>query len=153
MRNEAQLAGVIAHESGHFLRKHQIRQWRDMRRKTDIFSILAMGAALAGRPAGSTLGDFVQLAQLGTILSLLTYNRTLEAEADAMGVRLLAEAGYRPIAMANLGAVDRRAGRSAPDIAASSAPRQPVRHPPVAEFAHGRPEDLGGGGDGAGPDL
>ena len=31
MRNEAQLAGVIAHESGHFLRKHQIRQWRDMR--------------------------------------------------------------------------------------------------------------------------
>ena len=44
MRNEAQLAGVIAHESGHFLRKHQIRQWRDMRRKTDIFSILAVGA-------------------------------------------------------------------------------------------------------------
>ena len=37
MRNEAQLAGVIAHESGHFLRRHQIRQWRDMRRKTDIF--------------------------------------------------------------------------------------------------------------------
>ena len=35
MRNEAQLAGVIAHESGHFLRRHMIRQWRDMRRKTD----------------------------------------------------------------------------------------------------------------------
>ena len=48
MRNEAQLAGVIAHESAHFLRKHQIRQWRDMRRKTDIFSFLAMGAGVAG---------------------------------------------------------------------------------------------------------
>ena len=29
MRNEAQLAGVIAHESGHFLRRHMIRSWRD----------------------------------------------------------------------------------------------------------------------------
>ena len=99
MRNEAQLAGVIAHESAHFLRKHQIRQWRDMRRKTDIFSFLAMGAGVAGGAAGIYAGDLVQLAQFGTILSLLKYNRTLEAEADAMGVRLLAEAGYDPMAM------------------------------------------------------
>jgi len=99
MRNEAQLAGVIAHESAHFLRKHQLRQWRDMRRKSDIFSILAMGAGVAGGAAGIYSGDLVQLAQLGTILSLLRYNRTLEAEADAMGVRLLADAGYDPTGM------------------------------------------------------
>ena len=99
MRNEAQLAGVVAHESAHFLRKHQLRQWRDMRRKSDIFSILAMGAGVAGGAAGIYAGDLVQLAQLGTILSLLKYNRTLEAEADAMGVRLLAEAGYDPSGM------------------------------------------------------
>jgi len=99
MRNEAQLAGVIAHESAHFLRKHQLRQWRDMRRKTDIFSFLAMGAGVVGGAAGVYAGDLVQLAQLGTILSLLKYNRTLEAEADAMGVRLLAEAGYDPTGM------------------------------------------------------
>jgi Zn-dependent protease with chaperone function len=102
MRNEAQLAGVIAHESGHFLRKHQIRQWRDMRRKTDIFSILAVGAGVAGAGAGVGLGGAYQLAQLGTLLSLLQYNRTLEAEADAMGTRLLAEKGYPPIEMANI---------------------------------------------------
>ncbi len=99
MRNEAQLAGVVAHESGHFLRKHQIRQWRDMRRKTDIFSILAMGAGVAGGAAGYYVGDLVQLAQLGTILSLLKYSRTLEAEADAMGLKLIAEDGLRPMAM------------------------------------------------------
>lgn len=99
MRNEAQLAGVVAHESSHFLRKHQLRQWRDMRRKTDAFSFLVMGAGLAGGAAGVYAGDLVQLAQLGTILSLLKYNRTLEAEADAMGVRLLADAGYDPMAM------------------------------------------------------
>src|SRR5690348_8557381 len=45
MRNEAQLAGVIAHESGHFLRRHMIRSWRDQKRKTDI---LAIGSMLAG---------------------------------------------------------------------------------------------------------
>ncbi|HJS41414.1 MAG TPA: M48 family metalloprotease [Sphingomicrobium sp.] len=99
MRNEAQLAGVIAHESGHFLRKHQIRQWRDMRRKTDIFSILAMGAGVAGGATGYYLGDLVQLAQLGTILTLLKYSRTLESEADAMGLKLIAEEGLRPMAM------------------------------------------------------
>ncbi|MCY7279976.1 MAG: M48 family metalloprotease [Sphingomonas bacterium] len=100
MRNEAQLAGVIAHESGHFLRKHQIRQWRDMRTKTDLFAVLAMGAGVAGGAAGVYTGDLARLAELGTILSLFRYNRTLEAEADAMGVRLLADAGYAPSAMA-----------------------------------------------------
>ena len=100
MRNEAQLAGVIAHEAAHFLRKHQIRQWRDMRTRTDIFAMLAMGAGVAGGAAGVNTGDISQLGQLGTILSLLRYNRGLEAEADAMGVRLLAEQGYDPRAMA-----------------------------------------------------
>ena len=100
MRNEAQLAGVIAHESGHFLRKHQIRQWRDMRTKSDVFAVLAMGAGVAGGAAGVYTGDLARLAELGTILSLFRYNRTLEAEADAMGVRLLADAGYAPSAMA-----------------------------------------------------
>jgi hypothetical protein len=99
MRNEAQLAGVIAHESAHFLRKHQLRLWRDTRRKTDVFSFLAMGAGVAGGATGIYAGDLVQLAQFGTILSLLKYNRTMEAEADAMGVRLLAEAGYDPTGM------------------------------------------------------
>jgi predicted Zn-dependent protease len=102
MRSEAQLAGVIAHESGHFLRRHMIRQWRDMRRKTDILSIGAMLAGVGGAGAGVYLGDYVQLAQLGTILSLFRYSRELEAEADAMGLKLIAEAGYSPIEMSNI---------------------------------------------------
>ncbi len=102
MRNEAQLAGVIAHESGHFLRRHMIRSWRDMKRKTDIFAIGAMVAGVAGAGAGVNTGDITQLAQLGTILSLFRYNRQMEAEADAMGARLLAENGYPAIEMANV---------------------------------------------------
>lgn len=99
MRDEAQLAGVIAHESAHFLLKHQIRQYRDIRRKTDALSFASMLGGIAGGAAGVYVGDLAQLAQLGTILTILRYNRQLEAEADAMGVRLIAEAGYNPLSM------------------------------------------------------
>ena len=102
MRNEAQLAGVIAHESGHFLRRHMIRSWRDMRRKSDIFAIGAMVAGLGGAAGGVYVGDYVRLAELGTILSLFRYNREMEGEADAMGAKLIAQAGYPPIEMANI---------------------------------------------------
>jgi len=102
MRNEAQLAGVIAHESGHFLRRHMIRSWRDERRKTDIFAIGAMMAGIGGAGAGVYLGDYVQLAQFGALLSLFQYSREMEAEADSMGARLIADAGYAPIEMSNI---------------------------------------------------
>ena len=102
MRNEAQLAGVIAHESGHFLRRQEIRSWRDQRRKTDLFSIGAMLAGIGGAGAGVYLGDYVQLAQLGTLLSLFKYSREMEAEADAMGARLIAAAGYDPMEMSTI---------------------------------------------------
>jgi predicted Zn-dependent protease len=99
MRDEAQLAGVIAHESGHFLRRHMIRSWRDQKRKTDMFAVGAMLAGIGGAGVGAYLGDYVQLAQLGTILSLFKYSRQMEAEADSMGARLIAEAGYDPMEM------------------------------------------------------
>jgi predicted Zn-dependent protease len=102
MRNEAQLAGVIAHESGHFLRRHEIRSWRDMRKKTDLFAIGSMLAGIGGAGAGVYLGDYVQLAQLGTLLSLFQYSREMEAEADAMGIKLMEANGYPPIEMSNI---------------------------------------------------
>jgi len=102
MRNEAQLAGVIAHESGHFLRRHMIRSWRDERRKTDIFAVAAMAAGVGGAAGGVYLGDYVQLAQLGTILSLFQYSRAMEAEADAIGAKNLAAAGYQPMEMSTI---------------------------------------------------
>jgi predicted Zn-dependent protease len=101
MRNEAQLAGVIAHESGHFLRKHQLRMWRDLKRKADLFAIGALALGVGGSVGGVYTGDIAQLAQLGTILSLFRYSRQLEAEADAMGAKLLAENRYPVIEMSN----------------------------------------------------
>jgi beta-barrel assembly-enhancing protease len=99
MRDEAQLAGVIAHEAGHFLRRHQVRMWRDLKRKSSLLNIFAMGAGVGGAAAGVYAGDLVQLTQMGTILSLYAYSRNLEAEADAMGLKQIEQAGYDPLAM------------------------------------------------------
>ncbi len=96
VRDEAQLSTVIAHEAGHFLRRHHIRRWRDIRRRTDLLAIFAVGAGVGGAAGGVYLGDAVRLAHLGTILTLAAYSREMEAEADAMGVRLMAENGYEP---------------------------------------------------------
>jgi predicted Zn-dependent protease len=52
-----------------------------------------------GAAAGVYAGDLVRLAHMGAILSLFSYSRELEAEADAMGLRQVAEAGYDPAAM------------------------------------------------------
>jgi beta-barrel assembly-enhancing protease len=99
MRDEAQLAGVVAHEAGHFLLRHQIRAWRDMKRKSAAINFLAMGAGVGGAATGVYAGDLVRLVYTGAILSLFAYSRQLEAEADAMGLRQIGEAGYDPAAM------------------------------------------------------
>ncbi len=152
MRNEAQLAGVIAHESGHFLRRHMIRSWRDQRKKSDLFAIGAMVAGVGGAAGGVYLGDYVQLAQLGTILSLFSYSRAMEAEADAMGARLIGEAGYPPIEMANVwGQLIGEEDASARYRRKHRATRKPVRHAPVSHVPHGGPPAFGCRGHSARP--
>ena len=85
MRNEAQLAGVIAHESGHFLRRHMIRSWRDQRRKTDIFAIARDGGRRRRGRRGCLSRRLCPARRARDILSLFQYSREMEAEADAMG--------------------------------------------------------------------
>ena len=95
MRDEAQLSGVIAHEAGHFLRRHHVRGWRDMKRKTDILAVAAMGAGVGGAAAGAYMGDAVRLAYMGTILSLFAYSRLIEeVEASARMRRKRPNRGY-----------------------------------------------------------
>lgn len=94
--NEAQLAGVMAHEIGHVALRHGTNQ-------ASKASILQIPAVLAGATvgSGSALG---QLAQLGIGIGLngvlMKYSRDAETQADALGSRILASAGYNPIEMA-----------------------------------------------------
>ena len=153
MRDEAQLSGVIAHEAGHFLRRHHVRKWRDLKRRTDFLAILSMGAGLGGAAAGAYLGNWVQLAGIGTIFTMAAYSRELEAEADAMGLRLIADTGYDPGAMRGLAATDRRARRQRRDAPPPPPAAVAARHPPGAGIADARPQPVERRGEGGGARL
>ena len=96
-QDEAQLAGVIAHESGHVVMRHG----------THIASqtVVAQGGlAIIGGLLGQNGSLTSQLARLGLGLGvdslLLKNSRSAETQADEVGTYVLYEAGYDPHAMA-----------------------------------------------------
>jgi beta-barrel assembly-enhancing protease len=97
MRNEAQLAAVLGHESGHYLRRHSLQGWRSRRAKSGAMAFIAAGANAAGGYTGSsTWYDLANAINQSLLLSVFSYDRTLESEADAYGLKLINEAGYSP---------------------------------------------------------
>ena len=97
--NEAQLAGVMAHEMSHVYMQHSAKQAS----KAQTTSMLA---GLAGAVLGATVGGTAQeLGQAGIQMSaqglMLKYSRTDESQADAVGAVILYKAGYNPQALAD----------------------------------------------------
>ncbi|HAX44162.1 MAG TPA: M48 family metalloprotease [Bryobacteraceae bacterium] len=95
--NEAQLAGVLAHELSHVVLRHGTSQVS----KAQGFQILAMigGAALGGN--GSMAGTLAQLGiGVGLNSVMMKYSRNAERDADLLGMHAMARAGYNPIEMA-----------------------------------------------------
>ena len=94
--DEAQLAGVIAHEEGHVVMRHGTHQVSQMELAQAPLAILG---AFGGR--GGAMG---QLGQLGLglgINSIFLHNsRGMESQADEVGTYVLYRAGYDPHAMA-----------------------------------------------------
>lgn len=90
LRGEAELAGVLGHEIGHVIARHSSEQLA----KAQLTQGL-IGAAVIGT------GDYTtaQMGQMVGSLINMRYGRDDELEADALGVRILAEAGYDPRAM------------------------------------------------------
>ncbi len=88
--NEAQLAGVLAHEIGHITALHHARRHGQ--------SLLAnIGLAAVGILGGQSAA---QLGQIGAVSLLQGFSRENEYEADELGVRDLSRAGFDPTAMA-----------------------------------------------------
>ena len=97
MRNEAQLAAVLGHESGHYLRRHSLQGLRSERAKTAAMAFIAAGAnAASGYTGSSTWYDLANAINQNLLFSIFRYSRTLESEADAYGLKLLNDAGYSP---------------------------------------------------------
>jgi predicted Zn-dependent protease len=90
--DEAQVAAILGHEMGHYLRRHPLERFRDARDKASVGAVLGLGLAVAG------LGAAAPLASLALLASTYAYSRTQESEADEIGLELMAKAGYTPVA-------------------------------------------------------
>lgn len=87
-QNEAQLAYVLGHEIGHYLRRHSIQRWRDVQMKANLSVLFQIATAAAG------VGYAGQLGHLALIGSIQAFSRDNEREADDVGFELMAQAGY-----------------------------------------------------------
>lgn len=92
MESESHLAAIIGHECAHYLRRHSLARARNLRNQTDFVAFLGLGVAAAGMPSSS---EFTNLVALGNISA---FSRENEFEADALGLKLMVEAGYDPLA-------------------------------------------------------
>lgn len=95
--NEAQVAGVIAHEIGHVVMRHGTH-------RASQAQLAQMPLAILGGVLGRSGSATAQLAQLGIGFGLnsilLKNSRGAESQSDEIGTYMLYEAGYDPHAMA-----------------------------------------------------
>lgn len=85
--NEAELAAVLGHEMGHYMQRHSLAKLRDARARSDFATLLSVGLGAAGSLAG-----------MAVMAGHFAFNREQEREADDIGLRLMTQAGYTPIA-------------------------------------------------------
>ena len=110
-QSESELAAVLAHEITHVTQRHMARTYEAAGRQRLAAAVAILAAILVG-------GQSDQLAQAavatGTAASMqmqLNFTRANEREADRLGIRMLANAGFDPAAMATFFERMQRAGR------------------------------------------
>ena len=90
--NEAELAAVLAHETGHITGRHSAERY-----SRGVVTSLGAGilsAVLDSQGASQALG-------VGANLYLSSYSRGQENEADSLGLRYMTRGGYDPAAMSS----------------------------------------------------
>jgi Zn-dependent protease with chaperone function len=98
-RNEAELAGVLAHEMSHVVLRHGTEQASKAYLGQAGLSLL--GGLLGKR--GSTSSEIINaVGGFGLNAAFLKFSRADEYEADALGAELMAKAGYDAVAMATM---------------------------------------------------
>jgi predicted Zn-dependent protease len=96
LANDSELASVLAHEIGHVVARHGLKTLKKSKEYDDIAKSLGELTGVAGsvaRDLGVTLGQMVGAGML-TI-----HSRDEEREADFLGVRGMARAGFDPRGM------------------------------------------------------
>ena len=123
-RNEAELAGVLAHEMAHVALRHGTNQASKAYLAQAGVSIL--GGLLGSKSSTSKIVNSVGGFGLNAVF--LKFSRDDEYQADATGAEIMARAGYNPVAMADFFAVLRQEQGRDP----SKLERFFASHPPPA---------------------
>ena len=98
--NEAELAGVMAHEMAHVYMQHSAKQ-AGKAQNTALLAGLA-SVFLGATVGGGLLGQLAQTGiQIGAGTIIMKYSRDDESQADAVGAIILYKAGYNPQALAD----------------------------------------------------
>jgi beta-barrel assembly-enhancing protease len=85
--NEAQLAGVLAHEIGHVIKKHHLKVLQKSQ-------LLDLGAGVVSDKIGKDNNTVKKLIGSGAEILARGLDKDAEFEADRVGVVLTARAGY-----------------------------------------------------------
>jgi len=111
--NEAELAGVIAHEMSHVYMQHSAKQMKQNMGP----SILAGLGQILGSMVGGIGGAVASMGgQIAGGMWSMKYSRGDEAQADAVGAIILWKAGYNPKAMAEFFQKLEKQGGSGPQF-------------------------------------
>ncbi|MGI8786442.1 MAG: M48 family metallopeptidase [Pyrinomonadaceae bacterium] len=94
--NEAELAGVMAHEIGHVAARHAMEN----QGKMTAMNYGMLAGIIFGGPIASTV--LQNTAGLGQALAFFKFSRGAEEEADRLGVQYLYASGYDPTALATM---------------------------------------------------
>jgi len=100
VRNEGELAGVMAHEISHVALRHGTNQASKAYLAQAGLGIL--GGILGGGGGSSTAQILQAVGGLGLNALFLKFSRTAETQADILGTQIMARAGYDPQAMATM---------------------------------------------------
>ena len=100
MDDESQLAFALGHEVGHVAANHAQQRQSEQARN----SVLGVLGAILGSVVGNNVFGSVlaQGAQQASVLSTLRFSRQQEYDADNLGIRYLAAAGYDPLGSAGV---------------------------------------------------
>lgn len=100
MGDEAELAFVLGHETGHIAANHAQAR-KSAATRNSILGVL--GAILGTAIGGNGLGGLIsQGAQQYAQMATLSFSRDQEYQADSLGLRYITAAGYDPLAGATM---------------------------------------------------
>jgi predicted Zn-dependent protease len=106
LQDEAELVGVLGHEIGHVTARHSVRQYT-----RTVGGVAALGALGVFVPAARPFG---QISEQALGLLFLRYGREDELQADQLGARYAASAGWDPAGvpgmLSTLGLLDEASG-------------------------------------------